>query len=150
MILSLINLTLSLSDLFSKQHDLITKKTNELSTIDIDFSSQKQFLKQQFEDLYKIAEATDESFFGAVKAQEIKQVKGLENLEKKFLKAEKRIHREELERITSLQNELFPNQSLQERKFNFSAFYLESGDNLIRELLQNLKPLDANFTIITL
>lgn len=143
-------LGLSWSDLFSKQNDLITKKTNELSTIDVDFSSQKQFLKQQFKHLYKIAEATDESFFGAVKAQEIKQVKGLENLEKKFLKAEKRIHREELERITSLQNELFPNQSLQERKFNFSAFYLESGDNLIRELLQNLKPLDANFTIITL
>ena len=143
-------LNLTWNDLFSKQNDLVTKITNELSTIDIDFSSQKSFLKQQFEDLYKIAEATDKSFVGAVKAQEIKQIKGLENLEKRLLKAEKRIHHEQLERIKQLQNELFPNQSLQERKLNFSEFYLEAGDALIQNLLQNLKPLEAHFTIITL
>ncbi|MGV9003785.1 bacillithiol biosynthesis cysteine-adding enzyme BshC [Flavobacterium sp.] len=143
-------LGLTWTDLFRKQNDLITKKTNELTTIDIDFSSQKVFLKKQFEALYKIAEATDESFFGAVKAQEIKQIKGLENLEKKFLKAEKRIHHEQLERIELLQNELFPNRSLQERKFNFSEFHVESGNSLIEELLKNLNPLESNFTIITL
>ncbi|WNM20414.1 bacillithiol biosynthesis cysteine-adding enzyme BshC [Flavobacterium capsici] len=143
-------LKLSMKDLFSKQNDLINQKTKELSTVEIDFSTQKEFLKQQFADLYKIAEATDKSFIGAVKAQEVKQIKGLENLEKRLLKAEKRIHQEQLERIKHLQNELFPNQSLQERKLNFSEFYKESGNDIIQKLLQNLKPLEANFTIITL
>lgn len=143
-------LNLTWNDLFRKQNDLITYKTNKLSTVEFDFTTQKEFLKKQFEDLYEIAEATDKSFIGAVKAQEVKQIKGLDNLEKRLLKAEKRNHHEQLERIKLLQNELFPNQSLQERKLNFSEFYLESGENLIEKLLQNLKPLEAYFTIITL
>jgi len=143
-------LNLTWADIFSKQFDLINHKTKELSKVTIDFSVQKDFLKHQFEAIHKMAEATDVSFVGAVKAQEIKQTKGLDNLEKRLLKAEKRKHHDQLERIKRIQNELFPNQSLQERKLNFSEFYLEEGDDLIQKLLQNLKPLEAYFTIITL
>jgi len=74
----------------------------------------------------------------------------LENLEKRLLKAQKRRYSEELERITELQNELFPNQSLQERQANFSEFYIENGGQLITTLIEQLKPLEADFNIITL
>ena len=107
-------------------------------------------MKQQFSNLYTIAKQTDKSFFGAVKAQETKQIKGLENLEKRLLKAQKKKYVAELQRIIDLQNELFPNQSLQERKANFSEFYLESGKALIEKLVAELKPLEFNFTILTL
>jgi phosphotransacetylase len=90
------------------------------------------------------------SFFGAVKAQEKKQIKGLENLEKRLLKAEKRIHAEKLNQIMLLQNELFPNQTLQERAVNFSEFYIKSNGTLIEKLIETLDPLEFNFTIITL
>ena len=53
-------------------------------------------------------------------------------------------------RMTDLQNELFPNQSLQERNTNFSDFYLEYGEQLIPELIKNLNPLSAEFLILTL
>jgi bacillithiol biosynthesis cysteine-adding enzyme BshC len=143
-------LQLSWSDLFSKQQELFTQKTKEFSKFTIDFSEPKELLKKQFENLYSITLQTDKSFLGAVKAQEIKQIKGLENLEKRLLKAEKRVHAYELERIILLQNELFPNQSLQERKTNFSEFYLEFGNSFIDKIIQELKPLENNFTIITL
>lgn len=143
-------LELSWNDLFSNQRVLLDSKTKEFSEFAIDFSDQKEHLKKQFENLYMIANQTDKSFIGAVKAQEIKQLKGLDNLEKRLLKAEKRIHSEKLERIVSLQNELFPNQSLQERKANFSEFYLEFGNKLIEELLTQLNPLSQEFKIITL
>ena len=143
-------LELSWNDLFSNQRVLLDSKTKEFSEFVIDFSDQKEHLKKQFENLYMIANQTDKSFIGAVKAQEIKQLKGLDNLEKRLLKAEKRIHSEKLERIVSLQNELFPNQSLQERKANFSEFYLEFGNKLIEELLTQLNPLSQEFKIITL
>jgi bacillithiol biosynthesis cysteine-adding enzyme BshC len=143
-------LELSWNDLFSNQRVLLDSKTKEFSEFVIDFSDQKEHLKKQFENLYTIANQTDKSFIGAVKAQEIKQLKGLDNLEKRLLKAEKRIHSEKLERIVSLQNELFPNQSLQERKANFSEFYLEFGNKLIEELLTQLNPLSQEFKIITL
>jgi len=94
--------------------------------------------------------ATDKSFLGAVKAQEAKQIKGLENLEKRLLKAEKRVHQEQLNRIIALQNELFPNQSLQERKVNFAEFYVEFGEVLIEKLLTELKPLEQEFKVVVL
>lgn len=143
-------LQLSWEDLFSNQQDLFTAKTNEFSSFKIDFSEQKEFLKKQFEKLYEIANNTDKSFIGAVKAQEVKQTKGLDNLEKRLLKAEKRVHTEALDRIFLLQNELFPKQSLQERKENFSAFYLEFGPELISKLLAELKPLEQEFNVVVL
>jgi bacillithiol biosynthesis cysteine-adding enzyme BshC len=143
-------LELNWADLFSKQQDLTSNKTKALSNFDIDFTTQKKHLKKQFEDLYEIATKTDKSFIGAVKAQEVKQIKGLENLEKRLLKAEKRVLAEKLERITSLQNELFPKQSLQERKANFSEYYLEFGQELIDKLFTELKPLEQEFGIVVL
>ena len=128
----------------------MNEKTKEFSNFTIDFSKQKAFLKNQFEALYTIANKTDKSFIGAVKAQEVKQIKGLENLEKKLLKAEKRIHNEKLERIVQLQNELFPNQTLQERKSNFADFYDEVNNFEVFFLLlnTNLQPLNQNFNIV--
>ena len=143
-------LDLTWSDLFSKQDRLINKKTKELSEFTIDLTNLKKQLKEQFENLYKIASQTDESFIGAVKAQEAKQNKGLENLEKRLLRAQKRTLSDILNRICELQNELFPNQSLQERQANFSEFYLENGESLIPMIINQLKPLENKFDVITL
>ena len=107
-------------------------------------------MQEQFDRLREMAHKTDASFIGAVNAQETKQIKGLINLEKRLIKAEKRKHAELLERITDLQNELFPKQSLQERSGNFSEYYLANGSDLIEKLFEVLKPLEVNFTILVL
>ena len=143
-------LELSWADLFSNQQELFDKKTKEFSEFIIDFTAQKEHLKKQFEALFAIANKTDKSFTGAVKAQEVKQIKGLETLEKRLLKAEKKVHTDKLERILLLQNELFPNQSLQERKANFGEFYLEVGGSFLEKLLAELRPLEKEFKIIVL
>lgn len=143
-------MNVSIEDLFLPQHELMTKHTTQISKIDIDFSKQKEFLKQQFTDLYALAKQTDASFLGAVGAQEKKQLNGLENLEKRLLKAQKRNLSEELDRVKNIHNQLFPNQSLQERQLNFSQFYLEYGEELMDLLKENLKPLDGNFTVLEL
>ncbi|HEU4790454.1 MAG TPA: bacillithiol biosynthesis cysteine-adding enzyme BshC, partial [Flavobacterium sp.] len=143
-------LNLTWSDLFTKQASLINRITQKLSDFPIDFTEQKEVLKKQFEVLLELANHTDKSFLGAVKAQETKQTKGLESLEKRLLIAQKRKFHDELQRIIDLQNELFPNQSLQERQANFSEFYLENGERLIPQIMNQLKPLEQNFNIITL
>lgn len=143
-------LNISNQDIFLKRDAFINKKVREISNIDIDFSPQKEYLKQQFENLNKLAEQTDKTFLGAVKAQEVKQLKGLDNLEKRLLKAQKRKLSDQVSRMTDIQNELFPNQSLQERTTNFSEFYLEHGEKLISELIKHLDPLKSEFTILTL
>lgn len=143
-------LGLEWKSLFSKQHDLVNKKTGELSEFPISLMPQRLALQKQFADLMRLAENTDKSFVGAVKAQEKKQLNGLDNLEKRLLKAQKRKHAEELQRITDLQNELFPFQGLQERQANFSEFYLEKGPELIPLLISRLKPLARQFDVIVI
>lgn len=144
------NLNISNTDIFLERDTFINKKVREISNIDIDFSPQKKHLKAQFEDLYELAKETDKSFLGAVKAQEVKQLKGLEHLEKRLLKAQKRKLTDEVSRMIDIKNELFPNQGLQERNANFSEFYLEHGEQLIPNLLENLEPLDSQFVVLAL
>ncbi len=143
-------LNITQEEIFLKQNDLISKKIKEISEFKIDFSDQRELLKKQFSELEKIAEQTDKSFIGAVKAQTKKQLNGLDNLEKRLLKAEKSRHLELTVRIKELQNELFPNQSLEERQRNFSEYYVEYGEELIKVLKDNLDPLQNEFSIITL
>ncbi len=142
-------LGVKMEDLFLKQSSFINKRIRQISNIDIDFSEQKETLEEQFRFLYQLAEQTDKSFLGAVKAQEARQKKGLDKLEKRLLKAQKRKLRDEVERITALQNALFPGQSLQERQLNFSEMYLELGEELIPGLRKKLQPLDLRFTVLT-
>ncbi|AZQ57629.1 bacillithiol biosynthesis cysteine-adding enzyme BshC [Maribacter sp. MJ134] len=141
---------LSVKDLFLKQNSLINKKIREISNVEIDFTSQKELLENQFKDLYTLAEQTDKSFLGAVKAQEVKQKKGLDHLEKRLLKAQKRKLKDHVIRMTEIQNELFPGKSLQERNLNFSELFLEYGDGLIPMLKNALQPLRMEFTVISL
>lgn len=143
-------LDLSLNELFANQNKLVNEHVKKISKIDIDFSRQKEHLQNQFKALYKLAEQTDKSFFGAVAAQEKKQLKGLYNLEKRLLKAQKQKLDDQISRITEIQDQLFPGQSLQERNLNFSELYLQLGDHLIQQLVLNLQPLKGAFLILKL
>ena len=143
-------LNLSLSELFLPKQELINKKTKEYSSQNLDFTALKNHLHNQFKKLYDVANETGASFLGALKAQEAKQIKGLEKLEKKLFNAEKKLHSDKLLRIINLHNELFPNETLQERKVNFSEFYASYGNDFFSELYKNFNPLEHNFSIITL
>ena len=143
-------LDIAIEDMFLKRPTFINKKVRDISNIEIDFSPQKEQLRKQFEGLTKLAEQTDKSFLGAVKAQEVKQMKGLDSLEKRLLKAQKRKLSDHVMRMTELQNELFPGESLQERSTNFSEFYLEYGEQLIPNLIKSLEPLRGEFLVLTI
>lgn len=141
-------LNISTAQIFNKQETLIANSIKALSELKIDFSEQKKYLQQQFFELKELAKKTDITFLGAVNAQEKKQLNGLDYLEKRLLKAQKRKLSEAVRRISDLQNELFPNQSLQERSQNFAEFYLALGENLIPMLIENTDPLRFDFTVL--
>ena len=142
------NLNISLEEIFLSQHDLVSKKVIANSAIELDFKEKLELLKKQFSDLRAVAKKTDVSFENAVNAQEKKQIKGLQTLEKRLLRAEKRRQKDLVERITALQNELLPNQSLEERQRNFSEYNLEYGSSFIKALKGALKPLQLEFTML--
>ncbi|NIJ45370.1 bacillithiol biosynthesis cysteine-adding enzyme BshC [Wenyingzhuangia heitensis] len=143
-------LGLDLQDFFLSQNDLIKKKVNELSTVNFDFESKRNQLVKTFKELEDLTNQTDKSFIGAVKAQQVKQLKGLDILEKRLLKAEKKKMYELVTRIEILQNDLFPNHSLEERQRNFSDYYQEYGSKIIDLLLKKLNPIPLKFTVVKL
>lgn len=144
------SLNLTYSELFLNTKDLYTKKTFEFSDKTLNFNSLKNQLIKQFLELETIAENTDISFKNALQAQKTKQLQGLEKLEKRLVKAEGKLLKNKIERILKIQEELFENQGLQERKQNFSEFYIDSEENLINVLKQELNPLQSGFKVIVI
>ena len=143
-------LDISLEEIFLNQHELLSKKVIENSDLELSFEKRKLFLKNQFKELKEVAKKTDVTFLNAVNAQEKKQIKGLEKLEKRLLKAEKKKKKELVDRIVKIQNQLLPNQSLEERQRNFSEYYLAYGEDFMNNLKKKLEPLSLKFSILEL
>ncbi len=135
-------------DFFLKKEVLAEKKVFQNSKINLDLSFLKKQLIDQFSTLEKIASKTHPSFLGAVSAQKKKQLNGIEKLEKRLIKAEKRKFADELKRIYILRESFFPDSNLQERIENFTSFYLELGDDFFDLLLNSFEPINHKFTFI--
>ena len=141
---------LSWEDLFLTPPELTTEYLAKTTAIEIDFSKLKQQLAQQFSLLHTQAKLTHPSFLSMLKAQESKQIKGLNAVEKRLQKAEKKSHQEAIDRVLAIQNEVFPNQTLMERKTNFSDYYSTYGADFIVQLISLLDPLTMKFTSLFL
>ena len=142
------HLNVSIEELFLNQNELLKLKINVHVEEKFDFKEQEVFLQDQFTKLKVLAQKTDISFIGAVNAQEKKQLKGLRNLEKRLLRAEKRKQNDLVTRIINLQNEIFPNMTLEERQRNFSEYYLNYGDTFVETLKESIDPLSLKFTVL--
>ena len=125
----------------------------------------KQYVQNQFSDSFSlhneiatfnkifntISEKTaDKGLLSTIKAEQQKQLKSLHKLEGKFLQLEKKKHENALNQISKIKKQLFPNNGLQERFDNFTAFYLNYGGNFIEILQEELTPLAPNFVILSL
>ena len=141
-------LKLETTDLFMKRDALIDKKIKQISDIDLDLSPLKDQLKKQFDSLQDLVAKTDASFKGTVNAQQAKQFNGIDKLEMRLLKAQKRVLKDDLERLTFIHEKLFPNDSLQERDLNFTSFYLKLGTELIPNLIKSLDPINQDFVLL--
>lgn len=138
-------LQLEWSELFASLPELIRIAIARNTTEQLDLSAQKEQLNQLFAELKSLAEQTDKSFINAVVAQETKQVKGLEKLEKRLLKAHQRKYHELTERVSRLKMAHFPGGGLQERKANFAEFYQEAGDDFLPKIFERFRPLEQQF-----
>ena len=143
-------LNIDISDLFKTDNELNKFYLTKISEINLDLTNLKKTINQNFIKLYKLSVKTDKSFIGALKAQESKQIKGLKNLEKRLFKAHKKKNKDKLSRLRLIKEELFPNNSLQEREINFSEFYQNHGDRLIDCLFENISPFNEKFLVISL
>jgi len=83
-----------------------------------------------------------------LKLKKKKQLNGLNNLEKRLIKAEKRKHKDFLDRIEILKKDLFPNNSFQERQLNFSSFFNSNNKNFLSFLIEKIDPFNNSFNVV--
>ena len=141
-------INLEISDLFLPMDELSRRYVARNTGLEIDFSAQITHLKKQFEQLYLMAEQTDASFMGAVGAQEKKQIKGLERLQQRLMRAEKRKHAQDIQRLAKMREWLFPEGTLQERKENMSWGLTQIGPEFLALLKNHIDPSDHRFTLL--
>lgn len=138
------------SEMFLSKTQLADKKVKEWNENSVDFKLLMQQLEQQFAYLETQMQKTNASFEGAIKAQKQKQIKGLQNLEKRYWKAEKKKQEDALQRLYELHQTWFPGGQLQERKENFSGLYLAYGKEWLPKIMASLDPWNPSFKIVVL
>ena len=136
----------TLNDLFLEEHQLQKKFVLNHHNADVSLDDEKDIV----ESLYKsiTAKINDVGLQNSIKSQQQKQLKYFKQVEDKLLRLAKQKNENSLNQIRKLKLQLFPNNSLQERYDNFIPFYLNSGDNFIEILKNNLNPLNPNFVIL--
>jgi bacillithiol biosynthesis cysteine-adding enzyme BshC len=139
---------LAIKDLFKPLHKLQAHYLKDGMPVDPSLEEFETKIEQIFNELEEIAQLTEKSMLGAVNAQRQKQLNGLANLKKKLVRAEKRKHKVDMEKIDRIYYALFPNGSLQERYDNISAIYPAQGVNFINILLKELDPLSFSFRVL--
>ncbi|MDB4505801.1 bacillithiol biosynthesis cysteine-adding enzyme BshC [Saprospiraceae bacterium] len=141
-------LGLNPSTLFQATEDLIKNFVKKNSEGELSFSSEKKELEAIFEKVKNKTIEVDASLGKTVLAESVKQIKSLENLESRVMRAEKQKHEVSINQIRNLKEKLFPANGLQERKDNFMAFYLKHGESYLETLKDTFDPLEKSFIVI--
>ncbi len=139
---------LGVKDLFVEKNLLfnlwITKNTNH----QLGLGKELESLTAIFNSIKERATQIDSTLNQFVEAETKRATSGLEKIEKKMLRAEKRFHSDKLRQLEAVKDALFPNGSLQERTDNFLNFY-QHDSAFIQKILTALDPFDFRFNVLT-
>lgn len=138
---------LELKDLFLGKEQLMTKAVKQHSQHDIHLNGEMRNVMELFEKIKAQATAIDPTLAPHVEAQQKRTRTRLENIEKKFVRAEKRHQADRLRQIEAVLDELFPNGTPQERVDNFLNFYL-GNPSFVDQLIGYFEPFDFRFNVL--
>lgn len=138
---------LDLSNLFEEKNFLFNHWTVKNTKHNLTVGQELHSTVHIFEELKKRAAAIDSTLAFFVGAEGKRAVNSLEKIEKKMLRAEKRLQSDKLGQIDAVKNSLFPNGGLQERTDNFLNFY-QSDTQFISKLIQHFDPFDFKFNVL--
>ncbi len=140
-------LGLSVSDLFEETEVLIRRWLARHAGEPFSLEAEKQQLEQLFAQVAAKARAVDPTMEKKVLAEGAKQLKALQHIETRLLRAEKQKHEQAIGQLRKLREKLFPAGKLQERHDNFLTFATRLGDAFFETLLARLDPMDRRFVV---
>ena len=140
-------LGLEVKTIFEDTDLLINTYIHTNSDESLEIEQEKQQLITLYNAVAKKAEKIDPTLAKTVLAEQSKQLKTLEQLEGRLVRAEKQKHDTAIKQIRGLKEKLFPQNGLQERHDNFMGFYLSYGEEYFELLSKELNPLEEGFIV---
>lgn len=135
-------------DLFQDTDSLIRHFLEKNTENDLSLDSEKTSLQNLFDSIRQKALQVDPTLEKAVAAEAVKQMKVVEQLEGRLLRAEKQKQETAVNQIRNLKEKFFPNNGLQERVDNFLNLYTKYGHSFFEVLKNNLDPLKSGMVIV--
>lgn len=142
-------LGISLTDVFQPVQALINHYVASISGDKVSFEDQKNQLNGLFDELIRKLNLVDGSLAGAARAEQQKNLKSLDELEKKMLRSFKQKNETAVQQLEKLKEKLFPGGVLQERVDNFIPYYLKTGSSFIESMKKVLDPFEKQFNILS-
>lgn len=139
---------LPLTAFFEDKNFLFNQWTLANSKNSLTVGAERATIQEIYNQLRKRAEAIDKTLGPFTGAEGTRVLNGLERIERRLLRAEKRLHEDKLRQIEAVKDALFPNGGLQERADNFLNFYQQDKE-FISKLIARLDPFDYRFNILT-
>lgn len=140
---------LEFKDIFEEKNYLFNLWVLTHSPKNLTVGAERVHVSKMFDELRTRAEQVDKTLSPFVGAEGKRALNSLEKIERKLLRAEKRVHADKLRQIESVKDALFPNGGLQERTDNFLNFY-QQNPHFISFLLESLDPFDYSFYVFKL
>ena len=143
-------MNLSEADLFLSVDELFTQLVLQQTTNNLSIKKNIENSKKNYVDIANSVKKIDATLENHVLAISTKALHKLEQLEKKILRAEKRKFIHQKNQLQHIKNQLFPNNSLQERVENFSYFYSLYRKNILQCILNSSNSIEQKFCCITI
>lgn len=141
------NTGLASEELFIKKNDLLNLVALRYSATPLRLDEQRKTFKNLLIDIQQRITQVDPSLEKMVSAELHRIEKGLDRMEHKMLRAEKRKGSDVLRQTEKLKDFLFPGGGLQERTDNVLNFY-QTDPEFIRQLSEHLDPFDYRFHLL--
>ena len=142
-------LNITAAELFNDTNHLIKNYLKKSADTTLDLKEEEKIMEAMFDSISVKAGLIDSSLSPSIKAVLQKNLKALNRIEHRLLKAEKRKEEVAVNQIENIKERLFPNNSLQERHDNLISLFLFYGMDVVDDLMELLNPLDQKFTILT-
>lgn len=115
---------------------------------ELDLKAEKTELTAIFTQILAKATLVDATLEKSVLGEQQKIINGLEQLEQKIVRAEKRKHETELQQLQGIYDKLLPNKTLQERYESFIPYYAQQGEAWLDSLKEAMQPPFTDFLVV--
>ncbi len=141
-------LSFTYTDIFKSEYDLVTDIVRKNSSHQLSLQKEKEQIETIYHGMKISVKEVDATLVKHVEALQAKLLKTLDKLEAKLLRAEKKRFESHQKQIKKIRENLFPNNSLQERVENFMPFYAKWGKEFIKLIYDNSLIFEQEFCIV--